>query len=56
MGTFEESKTIAFTAGQYARANDITLQADGKILVIGDTKDPSPATSGSAFAVARLTE
>jgi uncharacterized delta-60 repeat protein len=56
-GTFEESTSIAFTSGQYAIANDVTLQPDGKLLVIGYTRNPNTsATTGSAFAIARLTE
>jgi uncharacterized delta-60 repeat protein len=55
-GVFEEQTSFPFTAGQYAQANDITLQPDGKLLLVGETKDPSAATTGSAFAIARLTE
>ncbi|MFN6962953.1 MAG: hypothetical protein ACK4S4_04220 [Pyrinomonadaceae bacterium] len=56
-GTFEESTSIEFTPGQYAGANDVTLQPDGKVLVAGYTRHPNTAaTTGSVFAVARLTE
>ncbi|MFN0139832.1 MAG: delta-60 repeat domain-containing protein [Pyrinomonadaceae bacterium] len=56
-GSFEESTTFPFTANEYAEAADVALQADGKIVVVGRTKHPNPATTtGSVFAVARLTE
>ena len=56
-GAFEESTFIAFTPNQYAVANDVTLQPDGKLLVIGYTRNPNTsATTGSALAIARLTE
>lgn len=55
-GSLEESTTITFTPNQYADGTDIALQSDGKLIVVGRTKDPSTATTGSAFAIARLTE
>jgi len=55
-GTFEESTGIPFTSGQYAQANDVTLQPDGKLVVAGETKNPNTTINGSVFAIARLTE
>lgn len=55
-GVFEESTTFPFTANEYAEATDVALQADGKIVVVGRTKNPVAGTTGSVFAVARLTE
>ena len=55
-GAFEEHTTFGFTANEYAEAADITLQPDGKIVVVGRTKNPNPGTTGSVFAIARLTE
>lgn len=55
-GSLEESTSITFTPNQYADGTDIALQSDGKLIVVGRTKDPSTATTGSAFAIARLTE
>jgi len=56
-GTFEEHTSVEFTSGQYANAYDITLQPDGKLLVLGETRNPNMgATTGSVFAIARLTE
>ena len=51
----EDNISFPFTPGQYALAYDVTLQPDGKLLVIGETKNPDTAT-GSVFAIARLTE
>lgn len=56
-GAFEESTTFPFTANEYAEAADVAMQADGKIVVVGRTRHPDPATTtGSVFAIARLTE
>lgn len=56
-GAFEDHTSIEFTPGQYAQGNDVTLQPDGKVLVIGETRNPNmTATTGSVFAIARLTE
>jgi uncharacterized delta-60 repeat protein len=55
-GVFEESTSIPFTPSQFAEAADVTLQSDGKLIVVGRTKNPLPTTTGSVFAIARLTE
>ncbi|MFN0140216.1 MAG: hypothetical protein ACKVQW_09040 [Pyrinomonadaceae bacterium] len=56
-GTFEESTTIPFTPNEYAEAADVALQSDGKLVVVGTTRNPNTtATTGSVFAIARLIE
>ncbi len=55
-GLLEESIMTAFTAGQNSAANDLTLQSDGKVLVIGSTKNPNPSVNRDVFAIARYTE
>jgi uncharacterized delta-60 repeat protein len=55
-GTLEDSTTFPFTAGQNARATDVAIQPDGKLVVIGDTRNPDTSITGSVFAIARLTE
>jgi uncharacterized delta-60 repeat protein len=55
-GTLEDSTTFPFTAGQNSRATDVAIQPDGKLVVIGDTRNPDLAITGSVFAIARLTE
>jgi uncharacterized delta-60 repeat protein len=56
VGAFEESTTFPFTAGTASSANDITLQPDGKVVVIGSTRNPNTSINGNVFAIARLTE
>ena len=56
-GLLEDSTTFEFTPGQYAEATDVALQpSDGKVLVVGRTKNPNATINGSVFAIARLTE
>jgi uncharacterized delta-60 repeat protein len=55
-GTLEDSTAMQFTSGQYAQAYDLTLQPDGKVVVVGETKNPDTAINGSVWAIARLTE
>lgn len=55
-GALEDSTTFPFTAGQNARATDVAIQPDGKLVVIGDTRNPDTSITGSVFAIARLTE
>jgi uncharacterized delta-60 repeat protein len=56
-GAFEEHTSLEFTPGQYALGYDLTIQPDGKLLVVGETRNPNlMATSGSVFAIARLTD
>ena len=55
-GAFEEQTSFSFTTGQYSVANDITLQPDGKLLVVGQTRNPNMSITGGVMAIARLTE
>ncbi len=55
-GTLEESTSVAFTPGQSSSASDIALQPDGKVVVIGGTRNTDPTINGNVFAIARLTE
>ena len=55
-GILEESTSFGFTAGQSSSGSDIALQPDGKVLVIGGTRNPDTAINGGVFAIARLTE
>jgi uncharacterized delta-60 repeat protein len=55
-GALEESTSFPFTAGQNSSASDIALQPDGKVVVIGGTRNPNAAINGDVMAIARLTE
>lgn len=55
-GILEEHILTPFTAGQISSANDLTFQPDGKILVIGSTRNPNASINGNVFAIARYTE
>ncbi len=55
-GLLEDHTTVAFTPDQYAGAADLAMQADGKVVVAGRTKNPVMGNTGSMFAIARLTE
>lgn len=55
-GTLEESTSFPFTNGQNSSASDIALQPDGKLVVIGGTRNPNTAINGDVMAIARLTE
>ncbi len=54
-GTLEASTQTAFTPSQNSGAEDVTIQPDGKILVIGYTRNPNTAVNGNVFAFARYT-
>ena len=54
-GTLEAHTRTTFTPSQTAFANDVLIQPDGKILVVGFTRNPDPAVSGNVFAFARYT-
>lgn len=54
-GVYEDHTSFGFTAGESANGNHIAMQADGKIVVIGQTRN-LVGTSGQMFAVARLIE
>lgn len=55
-GTLEASTQTALTPAQNSGATDVIIQPDGKILVIGYTKNPNPSVNGSVFAFARYTD
>ena len=55
-GTFEEQTAFSFTTDQYSGAEDVTLQADGKLVVVGYARNPNMSVTGSSMAIARLTE
>lgn len=55
-GILEDQVMTAFTAGQNSAAADVTIQPDGKILLIGFTRNPNPSVNGNVFAIARYTE
>ena len=55
-GTLEDQTSISFTTGQYAVAQDIALQQDGKLLVAGYARNPNMSITGSVMAIARFIE
>jgi uncharacterized delta-60 repeat protein len=55
-GSLEDQIMTAFTAGQSSGAYDLTLQADGKVLLIGYTRNPNASINRDVFAIARYTE
>lgn len=54
-GTLEAHTRTVFTPSQNSFANDVVIQPDGKILVVGATRNPDAAVSGNVFALARYT-
>jgi uncharacterized delta-60 repeat protein len=54
-GTLEAHTLTPFTPSSNSSAVDVLVQPDGKILVIGSTKNPDPAVNGFVFAMARYT-
>jgi len=55
-GSLEDQTNFAFSTGQFATASDLALQADDKVVVAGQARNPDIAINGNVFAVARLTE
>lgn len=56
-GVLEAHTKTEFTPGQFATASDVTIQPDGKILVIGSTFDSATIISfASKWAIARYTD
>ena len=55
-GTFEEQTSFTINAGLNSGANDITLQPDGKLVVVGFARNPTAGITGNVMAIARLTE
>jgi uncharacterized delta-60 repeat protein len=54
-GVLEAHTKTAFTPAQNSGAQNVSIQPDGKILVIGYTKNPNTSISGNVFAIARYT-
>ena len=55
-GVLEEQVTTPFTPGASSAASDVTLQPDGKLIVIGHTRNPDTRITGNVWAIARYTE
>jgi uncharacterized delta-60 repeat protein len=54
-GALEAHTKTAFTPSQNSGAQNVLIQPDGKILVIGFTKNPDTAINGNVYAFARYT-
>ncbi|HEX8251218.1 MAG TPA: hypothetical protein VF599_23800 [Pyrinomonadaceae bacterium] len=54
-GALEAHTRTAFTPAQHSVATDLAIQSDGKIVVIGYTKNPDASVNGNVFAFARYT-
>lgn len=55
-GGLEASTQTSFTPSQNSVAANAVIQPDGKILVIGSTRNPNSSINGNVFAVARYTD
>ncbi len=55
-GSLEASTQTSFTPSQNSSAANAVIQPDGKILVVGATRNPDSAINGNIFAIARYTE
>lgn len=55
-GAPEDHIKIPFANNQGTRAFDLALQPDGKLVVVGGTRNPDASINGGVFAIARLTE
>jgi uncharacterized delta-60 repeat protein len=52
-----ETHTVTeFTPGHHSIATDVTIQADGKLVVVGSTRNPDASADGNIFAIARYTQ
>jgi len=54
-GTLEAHTLTPFTPSSNSPALNVLVQTDGKILVIGYTKNPNTSVNGNVFAMARYT-
>lgn len=54
-GALEAHTLTPFTPSGHSSANNVLIQPDGKILVIGSTKNPNTSVNGFVFAMARYT-
>jgi uncharacterized delta-60 repeat protein len=55
-GALESYATTSFTAAQNSFAYDVDIQADGKLIVAGYTRNPDVSADGNLFALARYTQ
>lgn len=54
-GNLEANTQTSFTPSQNSAASDAVIQPDGKILVVGYTRNPDSSINGNVFAIARYT-
>lgn len=54
-GGLEANTQTSFTPSQNSAASDAVIQPDGKILVVGYTRNPNSSINGNVFAIARYT-
>ncbi len=55
-GSLEAHTQTSFTASQNSGALNAVIQPDGKILVVGYTRNPNSSINGNVFAIARYTD
>jgi len=55
-GSLEASTQTSFTTSQNSSAANAVIQPDGKIVVIGYTRNPNLSINGNVFAIARYTD
>ena len=55
-GTLEAHTQTSFTPSQNSVATDMVIQPEGKILVIGYTRNTNSSINGNVFAIARYTD
>lgn len=55
-GSLEANTQTVFTPSQHSVASNAVIQPDGKILVIGSTRNPNSSINGDVFAIARYTD
>lgn len=55
-GSLEANTQTTFTPSQNSVASDTIIQPDGKILVIGYTRNANTSINGNVFAIARYTD
>jgi uncharacterized delta-60 repeat protein len=55
-GSLEANTQTSFTPSQHSNATNAAIQPDGKIVVIGTTRNPNSSINGNVFAIARYTD
>lgn len=55
-GGLEANTQTSFTTSQNSSASNAVIQSDGKIVVIGYTRNPNSSINGNVFAIARYTD